>query len=210
MKKRKFVSVFTLICILICCAGVFYLVFADPLSGKDNFDSSAFRSGNAENDSQKNDSVSGDASLSESDNISQADDTDSIVPEDTEPLPTEVPVSEPSVGEPETTETDEIDDTSSKDDDADKPEQGKFYSVKKFNKLFPDADAKDLVGKIVNIAKKETVLLRRTTSKNAYLNGRLHLGDEVSVLKLGKNWVKVKKGKKTGYIYYKYISLSFK
>lgn len=207
MKKRKFVSVFTFICILICCAGIFYLVSADPLSGKDNFDSSAFRSGNAENKSQKNDSVSGDASLSESDDISQADDTDSIVPEDTEPLPTEVPVSEPAVEEPETTETD---DTSSKDDDADKPEQGKFYSVRKFNKLFPDADAKDLVGKIVNIAKKETVLLRRTTSKNAYLNGRLHLGDKVSVLKLGKNWIKVKKGKKTGYIYYKYIALAFK
>lgn len=207
MKKRKFVSVFTFICILICCAGIFYLVFADPLSGKDNFDSSAFRSGNAENESQKNDSVSEDASLSESDDISQADDTDSIVPEDTEPLPTEVPVSEPAVEEPETTETD---DTSSKDDDADKPEQGKFYSVRKFNKLFPDADAKDLVGKIVNIAKKETVLLRRTTSKNAYLNGRLHLGDKVSVLKLGKNWIKVKKGKKTGYIYYKYIALAFK
>lgn len=207
MKKRKFVSVFTFICILICCAGIFYLVFADPLSGKDNFDSSAFRSGNAENELQKNDSVSEDASLSESDDISQADDTDSIVPEDTEPLPTEVPVSEPAVEEPETTETD---DTSSKDDDADKPEQGKFYSVRKFNKLFPDADAKDLVGKIVNIAKKETVLLRRTTSKNAYLNGRLHLGDKVSVLKLGKNWIKVKKGEKTGYIYYKYIALAFK
>ena len=129
MKKRKFVSVFTFICILICCAGIFYLVFADPLSGKDNFDSSAFRSGNAENESQKNDSVSEDASLSESDDISQTDDTDSIIPENTEPLPTEVPVSEPAVEEPETTETD---DTSSKDDDADKPEQGKVYCRRGF------------------------------------------------------------------------------
>lgn len=210
MKKRKFVSVFTFICILICCAGIFYLVFADPLSGKDNFDSSAFRSGNAENESQKNDSVSEDASLSESSDISQADDTDNIIPENTEPLPTEVPVSEPAVEESETIETDEADEPSLKDDDADEPEQGKFYPARKFNKLFPDADTKDLVGKIVNITKKETVLLRRTTSKNAYLNGRLHLGDKVSVLKLGKNWIKVKKGKKTGYIYYKYISLAFK
>lgn len=183
MKKGTLVSVYTVFSILLCCAGIFYLLCTTDPDG----DASDPQAAGSVQDTALTDGGLSDENGSDDRASSRSDSGDTGS----------------DVGNAS-------DDNEVSDVDAMLPEKGVFYSVRKFRKRFPDTDPKLLVGKIVNIDKKETVHLRRTTSKNAYLNGRLRLGDKVSILKLGRDWVKVKKGRKTGYIYYKYIAVAVK
>lgn len=227
MKKGTLVSVYTVFSILLCCAGIFYLLCttdpdgdaSDPQAAGSVQDTALTDGGlsdeNGSDDRASSRSDSGDTGSdvgNASDNMEAADHADATDhAEAVDKEASDKNASSDGEAAPDGKSDDPAsDDNEVSDVDAMLPEKGVFYSVRKFRKRFPDTDPKLLVGKIVNIDKKETVHLRRTTSKNAYLNGRLRLGDKVSILKLGRDWVKVKKGKKTGYIYYKYIAVAVK
>lgn len=235
MKKGALVSVFTVFSILLCCAGIFYLLYttgpdenaSDPQAAGSVQDTALTAGGHSDDDgSDSTDSDSGANDGSDStdndsgvnvgsdstDDASGNENVDSGADDVSDNAGLDAGASDSKDSDSGANEDsdDAVSDDSASDKNDAAPKKGVFYSARKFRRRFPDTDPKLLVGKIVNIDKKETVHLRRTTSKNAYLNGRLRLGDKVSVLKLGRDWIKIKKGKKTGYIYYKYIAIALK